>query len=162
MTGGNASSPASLEAWAPTPQQEHNLQLLELVVKLREALLGIPAMITPQDGKGTGSGGADSAKILAECRDQVADAVEALDESASDVILEPYLSGVSDALETIVAKMHRCVQSRSKFFLYGHQLDEFDHKNRCCILRLQRKTKGGWEILKEEWYVEVNISPFFP
>lgn len=45
----SASTGTPAEAWAPTAEQDHNLQLLELVVKLREALLSIPVIITPQE-----------------------------------------------------------------------------------------------------------------
>lgn len=49
VAAASVSTGAPAEAWAPTAEQEHNLQLLELVVKLREALLGIPVIITPQE-----------------------------------------------------------------------------------------------------------------
>lgn len=48
---------ARAEAWAPTAEQDHNLQLLELVAKLREALLGIPALVASA-GETTLGGGA--------------------------------------------------------------------------------------------------------
>ena len=84
----------------PNPEQEHNLQLLELLAKLREALLGIPALITPREaGAGVGVG--------AGCREHVEEAVNAIDETVSTSILEPYLSGVARSLEDIISKMHR-------------------------------------------------------
>lgn len=50
---------------------------------------------------------ADDAAHAKQCTEQLDEAVSALDKTASDVILEPYLSGVARALELIVAKMHR-------------------------------------------------------
>lgn len=47
------------------------------------------------------------AGFVRACREQVDEAIAALDATASDVILEPYLSGVARALEDVVAKMHR-------------------------------------------------------
>ncbi|CAM9980618.1 unnamed protein product [Ectocarpus sp. 6 AP-2014] len=96
-----AAAAAPMEAWAPTLEQEHNLQLLELVVKLREALLGIPALVLPSPPTPA------AAAFGVECRERVAEAVRALDDLASRVFLEPYLSGVARALEDIVSKMHR-------------------------------------------------------
>lgn len=102
-----SAAPAPVEAWAPTAEQEHNLQLFELVMKLREALLSIPALITPEGGDVAGTG-VDLASFAVGCRKQIAEAVRAVDETASRAILEPYLSGVARALDDIVAKMHRC------------------------------------------------------
>lgn len=96
-----AAAAAPMEAWAPTLEQEHNLQLLELVVKLREALLGIPALVLPSPPTPA------AAMYGVECRERVAEAVRALEDLASRVFLEPYLSGVARALEDIVSKMHR-------------------------------------------------------
>lgn len=60
--GGGMGPPAALaEAWAPTAEQNHNLQLLELVAKLREALLGIPALIAPAGGVASATAGAAGA-----------------------------------------------------------------------------------------------------
>lgn len=132
MSGPGAAVP--VEAWAPTAEQQHNLQLLELAVKLREALLGIPALVTPPAAAaaapassvfGAGGGGdaaaaaaaaagaaaAESAAYAAECKERVAEAVKALDETASRVFLEPYLCGVARALEDIVSKMHRYLRT---------------------------------------------------
>lgn len=99
-----AGGPAPIEAWAPTAEQEHNLQLLELVVKLREAILGIPGLLLPPGGASAAGGvvGFEEA-----CREQITEAVKALDETASNVILDPYLSCVARSLEEIIAKMHR-------------------------------------------------------
>lgn len=138
-TGMSSAGGASIEAWAPTMEQKHNLQLLELIVKLREALLGIPALVTPPTAPQAGSsssafgvGGAAAAVaeggmvggdtaaaaataspettvLAAECRAQVAEGVKALDETATRVFLEPYLCGVARALEDIVSKMHRYI-----------------------------------------------------
>ena len=104
-----ASTGPSREAWTPSAEQEHNLQLLELVVKLREAMLGIPSFFVPKGeklavGVAAGSGGGS---FEAACRDQITEAVNALDEIASGVILEPYLSRVALSLEEVIAKMHR-------------------------------------------------------
>ncbi|CAM9423221.1 unnamed protein product [Ectocarpus sp. 4 AP-2014] len=96
-----AAAAAPIEAWAPTLEQEHNLQLLELVVKLREALLGIPALVLPSPPTPA------AAAYGVDCRERVAEAVRALDDLASRVFLEPYLSGVARALEDILSKMHR-------------------------------------------------------
>lgn len=54
---GTSGSHVPNNAWAPSAEQEHNLQLLELVVKLRSALLGIPAMLTSEGGVGEGDTG---------------------------------------------------------------------------------------------------------
>lgn len=58
-----ASSAALAEAWAPTAEQDHNLQLLELVAKLREALLGIPALVLPSAGAAAAAGGDGSQQV---------------------------------------------------------------------------------------------------
>lgn len=103
-----ASGPAPIEAWAPTVEQEHNLQLLELVVKLREAILGIPGLLLPPGAILAGASETGGVVGLEEaCREQITEAVKALDETASDVILDPYLSCVARSLEEIIAKMHR-------------------------------------------------------
>lgn len=103
-----AAGPAPIEAWAPTAEQEHNLQLLELVVKLREAILGIPGLLLPPGASLAGGSAAGGVVGFEEaCREQIAEAVKALDETASDVILDPYLSCVARSLEEIIAKMHR-------------------------------------------------------
>lgn len=88
-----------MESWAPNPEQEHNLQLLELLAKLREALLGIPSLITPRETVVVGVG--------VGCNELVEEAVNAIDKTVSTSILEPYLSGVSRSLEDIISKMHR-------------------------------------------------------
>lgn len=76
--------------------------MLELLAKLREALLGITALITPREtGIGVGMG------VGAQCRELVGEAVNAIDETVSTSILEPYLSGVARSLEEIISKMHR-------------------------------------------------------
>ena len=132
ISGMSGAGAVPMEAWAPTAEQKHNLQLLELTVKLREALLGIPALVTPPAAAaapassvfGAGGGGdaaataaaaaaaaAESAAHAAECKERVAEAVKALDETASRVFLDPYLCGVARALEDIVSKMHRWIHT---------------------------------------------------
>lgn len=48
-----------------------------------------------------------AAQVLVSCKQQVDDAVKALDRTAADVILNPYLSGIARSLEEIMSRMHR-------------------------------------------------------
>ena len=93
--------------WTPTAEQEHNLQLLQLVAVLHEQLSRLPtAIFGTQNDDGMDHVSLATRQAKQKCSDTMRPALKALDDVVKHQILRPASHAIACALERNLARMH--------------------------------------------------------